>query len=111
MKFEKISAMCKIESIRTIGINQSTSPDCIDKEFPLHIPTSFNEKNTVQFTYLTRAEAASILRIGMSTMNKLIKSNDIPSYKIGHRVLISSVDLSEYIVAHQRTANKETNDV
>jgi excisionase family DNA binding protein len=43
--------------------------------------------------FSTKVEAASLLKISLSSVNRYIKAGLIPAYSIGGRVLIKSDDL------------------
>ncbi len=47
--------------------------------------------------YLTLKEASRFLKISTSTLNRLIRQNGIPSYKIGHRRLFDKDELIEWV--------------
>lgn len=47
----------------------------------------------------TRAEAADILRVSRTTVDKLIKSGALESFMVGDRRLVSDVALRAYIEA------------
>lgn len=47
----------------------------------------------------TRAEAAAILRISKTTLDNLIESEALPSFKAGRRRLIPDADLRAYMAA------------
>jgi excisionase family DNA binding protein len=42
-------------------------------------------------------EAADVLRIGYSTMKELLRSGEIPSFKLGSRRLVSGEDLANWV--------------
>ena len=57
-------------------------------------------------TFYTISEAARILRISVRTMANLMKSRDpIPFARVGRRVLISRVELIQYVA--KRTNRSE----
>jgi excisionase family DNA binding protein len=47
--------------------------------------------------YLDIKETSRFLKISMSTLNRLIKQNKIPSYKIGDRRLFDKDELIEWM--------------
>jgi len=47
--------------------------------------------------YYTVAEISDVLRLGRTTTYKLIHSNEIPSTKIGKKILIEDTSLHNYI--------------
>ncbi len=47
--------------------------------------------------YLTIEETSKFLKISRSTLNRLIRQNMIPSYKIGDRRLFSKGELVEWV--------------
>lgn len=51
--------------------------------------------------YLTVEETSKFLKISISTLNRLIKHNRIPSYKIGERRLFDKDELVEWVKTHR----------
>jgi len=51
--------------------------------------------------YLTTRETSRFLKISISTLNRLVKRNKIPSYKLGHRRLFDKHELIEWVKAHR----------
>jgi len=47
--------------------------------------------------YLTLQETSKLLNISISTLNRLIKQNRIPSYKVGYRRLFDKDELVEWV--------------
>jgi len=50
-----------------------------------------------QEKYLTFQETSKFLRISISTLNRLIRQNRVPSYKLGHRRLFDKDELVEWV--------------
>ena len=50
---------------------------------------------------LTIKQASQFLKLNVSTINKLIKSGQIPSYKIGKRRLFDRDDLIRWFKSHK----------
>jgi excisionase family DNA binding protein len=51
--------------------------------------------------YLTTEEVCKLLKISIATLNRLIKRNEIPSYKVGHRRLFDRDELVEWVRARR----------
>jgi len=47
--------------------------------------------------YLTLQETSKFLKISVSTLNRLIRQNGIPSYKVGHRRLFDKDELVKWV--------------
>lgn len=47
--------------------------------------------------YMTVREASRFLKISVSMVNRLIRQNGIPSYKIGHRRLFDRYELMQWV--------------
>ena len=56
--------------------------------------------------YFTVQRASNFLTISVSTLNRLIKSNRIPSYKIGARRLLDRDELIEWVKTHRKGKGK-----
>lgn len=52
---------------------------------------------------LTRQQVASILRIGLSTLDSLIPDSELPRVRLSKRVFVLKADLEAYILAHRST--------
>lgn len=50
---------------------------------------------------LTIKQASHFLKLNVSTINKLIKSGQIPSYKVGKRRLFDRDDLIRWFKSHR----------
>jgi excisionase family DNA binding protein len=50
---------------------------------------------------LTKREAAERLRVSTSTVDRIIGAGELPTVRLGSRVLISSDDLGTFIGAHR----------
>ena len=55
-------------------------------------------------TLFTRAEAAEILSIGMSTLDSLISDEELPRIRLSKR---ARGDLEAYILAHRSTGGRK----
>lgn len=51
----------------------------------------------VEERFLTVRETSEFLKISMSTLNRLIKQNEIPSHKLGHRRLFDKDELIKWV--------------
>jgi len=58
---------------------------------------------------LSRSEAAERLAVSKSTIYRLIRSGELPAYKVGHQVRISAVAIENYIRAQPPPVYKEEN--
>jgi len=47
--------------------------------------------------YLTLQETSKFLKISVSTLNRLIRQNGIPSYKVGDRRLFDKDELVKWV--------------
>ncbi len=56
--------------------------------------------------YLTVRETSELLRISVSTLNRLIHRNKIPSYKVSYRRLFDKDELVEWVKS-QRGAGRD----
>ncbi len=61
----------------------------------------------VEDRYLTVREASKFLKISISTLNRLINRNKIPSYKVGDRRLFDKDELIEWVRAHKSQKYKD----
>jgi excisionase family DNA binding protein len=52
--------------------------------------------------YFTVQQASKFLTISVSTLNRLIKHDTIPSYKIGARRLLDKDELIEWVKSHRK---------
>ena len=50
---------------------------------------------------MTLKEASKFLRIGVMTLNRLIRNEGLPSYKIGGRRLLEKVELIKWVKKHK----------
>lgn len=70
-----------------------------------------NEKSMIvefpQKTLFTRAEAAEILSIGLSSLDSLISDEELPRIRLSKRVLFARGDLEAYILAHRSTGGRK----
>lgn len=51
--------------------------------------------------YLTIREVSKFLKISTATLNRLVKQNKIPSYKVGDRRLFDRDELIEWVRNHR----------
>lgn len=51
--------------------------------------------------FLTLKEAAKFLKIGVATLNRFLREEGIPSYKIGGRRLFEKNELVEWVKKHR----------
>ena len=52
-------------------------------------------------TLLTRKQVSEILKIGISTLDKIIKEDCIPLVHVGRHVYIAKIDLENYVNNHR----------
>ena len=60
-------------------------------------------------TLLTRKQVTEILKIGLSTLDSLIKEDELPRVRIGKHVYVARQDLEIYINKHRSTSAKHGN--
>ena len=69
-----------------------------------------NEKSIIvefpEKTLFTRAEAAALLSIGLSTLDSLISDEELPRIRLSKRVLFARGDLEAYILSHRSTGKR-----
>jgi len=58
---------------------------------------------------LSRSEAAERLAVSKSTIYRLIRSGELPAYKVGHGIRVAQTDLENYIKALPPPVYKEEN--
>lgn len=51
--------------------------------------------------FLTIKEAARFLRVSVATLNRFMREEKMPSYRIGGRRLFDKVELIEYVKSHR----------
>ncbi len=51
----------------------------------------------VEEKYLTIKETSTFLRISVSTLNRLVRRNEIPSYRVGHRRLFDRHEVIQWV--------------
>jgi len=66
----------------------------------------------VETEFLTLREAASFLKISVSTLNRVMREGNMPSYKIGGRRLFDKTELIEWVKKHRSSfeAQAEANE-
>jgi len=52
---------------------------------------------TAEEKYLTLEQTSKFLKISISTLNRLIRQNRVPSYKVGRRRLFDKDELVEWV--------------
>lgn len=52
-------------------------------------------------TLLTRKQVANVLKIGLSTLDALIKDDELPRVRYGKHVYIMKRDIEKYILSHR----------
>lgn len=55
----------------------------------------------VETEFLTLKEAANFLRITVTTLNRVMREGQLPSYKIGGRRLFDKAELIEWVKKHK----------
>lgn len=58
-------------------------------------------------TTLGKEEAAAFLQMSTSTLDRIIKRNELPYYKIGSVVIFYKSELIDYIDAHRVSTEEE----
>lgn len=72
--------------------------DAVREELKNHSDTSLNNTKSLESKPpATRKEACKFLNISIPTLDKLIKSNQLPAFFIGRQVRIKWIDLDSYI--------------
>ena len=61
--------------------------------------------------YLTIRETSNFLKVSTSTLNRLIKHNNIPSYKLGDRRLFDRDELIEWVKTHRTQEGQSARDL
>ena len=84
------------KNILNIGCKATASCAPYYTENPAMRKNSRNKSSNLK----TRKEAASKLRMGLSKLNQLLMSGELPSYYIGGKRLIQDEDLEAYIESH-----------
>lgn len=51
--------------------------------------------------FLTLKEAAKFLKIGVATLNRFLREEGVPSYKIGGRRLFDKTEIIEWVKSHR----------
>ena len=60
------------------------------------------EKNLEQIRLLTLAEAASLLHVSTRTLQRMIRSRDLPALKVGGQWRLRESQLAEWIQGRER---------
>jgi excisionase family DNA binding protein len=64
------------------------------------------ETTIEQSELLTVDETIRLLRLGRTRVNEILRSGDLPSYKLGRRRLVRRRDIEEWLERHKdRPAN------
>ena len=50
---------------------------------------------------LTVNETIGVLRLGRTRVNEILRSGELPSYKLGRRRLVRRADLERFLEAHE----------
>ena len=58
------------------------------------------ETKTEQPELMTVDETIRVLRLGRTRVNEILRSGDLPSYKLGRRRLVRRQDIEEWIERH-----------
>jgi|tagenome__1003787_1003787.scaffolds.fasta_scaffold20972672_4 excisionase family DNA binding protein len=59
------------------------------------------ETKTEQPELMTVDETIRVLRLGRTRVNEILRSGDLPSYKLGRRRLVRRRDVEEWIERHK----------
>lgn len=65
------------------------------------------KKSDSELEYLTRDEVCKRLKISKGTLNNRSRSGEIPSHKVGRRVLYKNCEVQEYINNQKRMSYGE----
>lgn len=65
------------------------------------------KKSNSDLEYLTREEVCKRLKISKGTLNNRSRSGEIPSHKVGRRVLYRNCEVQEYINGQKRMSYGE----
>ena len=65
------------------------------------------KKSDSELEYLTREEVCKRLKISKGTLNNRSRSGEIPSHKVGRRVLYRNCEVQEYINGQKRMSYGE----
>lgn len=65
------------------------------------------KKSDSELEYLTRDEVCKRLKISKGTLNNRSRSGEIPSHKVGRRVLYRNCEVQEYINGQKRMSYGE----
>jgi excisionase family DNA binding protein len=57
--------------------------------------------------FLTLKEASKFLRISVATLNRFMREEKIPSYKVGGRRLFDKTELIEWVKEHRSSFSDE----
>ena len=58
------------------------------------------ETKTEQPELMTVDETIRVLRLGRTRVNEILRSGDLPSYKLGRRRLVRRHDIEEWLERH-----------
>ena len=56
---------------------------------------------------LTVDETIRVLRLGRTRVNEILRSGELPSYKLGRRRLVRRQDLERFLKAHEYVPGQE----
>jgi excisionase family DNA binding protein len=65
------------------------------------------EIKTEQPELLTVDETIRTLRLGRTRVNEILRSGDLPSYKLGRRRLVRSRDIEEWLQRHKDESSRD----
>lgn len=88
------------DNIRVIDLNAKNLEELFDKVLFKHFNKLADSKNTNPIQqnapqYVSRKEAADLLKITLPTLNVYTKSGKLTAYKIGRRVLYDSIEIAK----------------
>jgi excisionase family DNA binding protein len=61
--------------------------------------------------YLTVQETSEFAKISISTLNRLIKQNEIPSYKVGQRRLFDKNEVAEWVRGYRSDSRSKISNI
>jgi len=90
--------------------------DVIERDGNLWVPTQFRMKDLEKPSsepineVLTAGEVASYLRVSLSTIYRLLKSGDLPAFKIGSDWRFNRVHIEEWLKSRAQAPESATSD-
>ncbi len=95
-----------MQQIQFIGISPEQLVSMIEKLIELKFPLKQSPAANSHQEYLSRKEAAGLLKISLPTLNDWTKLGLLKSYKIGSRVLYRKEEIVLSLESLQKMKNK-----